>query len=80
MRAIRFLIGIILVIYVIWGWISGTLQYSMEGETGSVIFDIADFFSPQFMMRSLFLGVVYALTFVLGIILVWSSLGGGSEK
>ena len=78
MRPLMLIIGFLLVIYVIAEWINGTLRYSFEGYIGSGVYGITDYFSPNFMPYAVFMGIVYVLTFLLGIAMIW--IGATGER
>ncbi len=75
MKPLTFIIGILLVVYVIAEWINGTLQYSFEGYIGSGIYGISSHFTSMPSYNS-FMTVVYVLTFVAGLLMVWIGLTG----
>lgn len=79
MRPLIFLIGILLALYMVSSWISGTLQDSFEGYIGSGIYGIANFASPNFMAFGSFMTIVYILTFLMAIMMVWIGIAGQKE-
>lgn len=76
MRPIILLMGALLVIYVVAEWIGGTLQYSFEGYIGNGIYGIANYANPGFASHASFMAVVYVLTALFGILMVWIGLTG----
>lgn len=76
MRPLFLLIGILTVIYVIAEWIGGHLQYSLEGYVGGGVFGIANYLNPGFASYNSFMAIVYVLTFIFGILMVWIGLTG----
>lgn len=76
MRPLIFLLGFLLTIYVIMEWIEGTIKYSMEGWIGNGVYTVINYFSPNFTAHSTFMTVVYVLTFLLGIFMMFIGTGG----
>ncbi|MEM0202112.1 MAG: hypothetical protein QXR73_02955 [Candidatus Micrarchaeaceae archaeon] len=79
MRPILFILGFLLTIYVIAEWLQGTIQYSFEGWIGGSAFAIANQFSPNFMAKGSFLDIVYVLTLVIGIAMIFLAMVGGKK-
>lgn len=80
MRPLLFILGFLLVVYLIASWINGTLQYSFEGYIGSGVFWIGNIASPGFMSLTSFMDIVYVLTFLLGIVMMYGGISGEGGK
>ena len=79
MRPLIFLIGVLLALYMVSSWISGTLQDSFEGYIGSIVYGIANFASPNFMAFGYFMTIVYVLTFLMAVMMVWVGIVGQKD-
>jgi hypothetical protein len=62
--------------YMVSSWISGTLQDSFEGYIGSVIYGVVNVVRPNFMAFGYFMAIVYALTFLMAVMMVWVGIAG----
>jgi hypothetical protein len=80
MKPLSFIIGFLLVIYVLAGAFGGTLQYSFEGYIGSGVYFIASRFTTMPLPQSVFLGIVYAITIMIGILLMVRGLFGQKQR
>lgn len=76
MRPLVFLIGLLLFAYVIVEAIKGELQYSFEGFIGSGLYGIASHFTSSLPARGAFMDIVYALTLVLALLMMWVGITG----
>lgn len=65
-----FLIGIFLFFYVVVEAFQGKLQYSFEGWIGSGLYSIGDRFVSM-PSRTLFMDMVYALTLLIALIMIF---------
>lgn len=79
MRPLIFLIGILLALYMVSSWISGTLQDSFEGYIGSSVYGVVNFASPNFMAFGYFMTIVYVLTFLMAVMMVWVGIVGQKD-
>lgn len=79
MRPLIFLIGFLLALYMISSWIAGTLQDSFEGYIGTSVYGIVNYASPNFMAFGSFMTIVYILTFLMAVFMVWIGIMGRKD-
>jgi hypothetical protein len=80
MKPLSFIIGLLLIIYVAAGAIGGTLQYSFEGYIGSGAYYIASRFTAMPLTETVFLGIIYAVTIMFGIVLMMNGVFGQKRR
>ena len=79
MRPLIFLIGFLLALYMISSWIAGTLQDSFEGYIGTSVWGITNYADPNFMAFGSFMTIVYILTFLMAVFMVWIGIMGRKD-
>jgi len=80
MKPFTFLIGLFLTIYVIVEWLQGTISYSFEGWIGTGAWRMINYFSPGFTPMGEFLSIVYLLTLLIGLGMMYIGMRGRHEK
>lgn len=81
MRPLRFLIGFILVAYLVSSYFSDTLRYSVYADLGNLYWDISNPIGswlkiPQYFTHSQLMAFIYAIVIFAGIVMMLSGLGG----
>lgn len=80
MRPILFLMGVLLMIYLVYSLFAGLLQYSMYGVLGTGIYDILNYAAPNSIGKGAFLSIVYILVFLAALVMIIAGLKGERRK